>query len=505
MNGWTRSRTRFRLVPGSIRFRLTAWYALLLALVLAILGFSVLNLAERRLREDVDQRLEATAGDINAAAGARARTLVAERGGFLFAEIIPDLGPFEARGLSIQIVDPEDTIRESAGYAPPFVLLPHDQAAPDRPVWSTRPVDGTDIRVVRYPIIAIRRATGAEETIGAILVGESLDDLHDTLASLRQTLLTTSVAGLVLAVVGGWLLAGRALRPVDRVTATAAQIAAGDGSAASLATRLQVPRSGDEIARLSGTFNRMLDRIETAFATQRRFVADASHELRTPLTAIRGNVDVLMRQAAAADLGPAREDVAAALDDMRRESARMGRLLDDLLLLARADADTRVRLDARPVRLDEVAQDAVRTAGALAGGQRIAVEAAPVVVPGDADRLQQLLLILLENAVRHTPSDGRIAVEVLPTNGSGAARLVVRDTGEGIAPEHLPHVFDRFYRADGARSRATGGTGLGLAIARTIARAHGGDIAVASTPDHGATFTVTLPARTEDRGPRTEG
>ena len=493
MSAWARGRPRFRFRPGSIRFRLTAWYALLLALVLAILGFSVLNLAERRLREDIDQRLEATAGDINAAASARARTFVEERGGFAFSDIIPGLGPFEARGLSIQIVDPEDTIREAAGYAPPFVLIPRDEAQSDQPVLSTRSVERTDLRVVRYPIVAIRRATGTEETIGAILVGESLDDLYDTLASLRQTLLTTSLAGLALAIGGGWLLAGRALRPVDRVTAAAAHIAAGDGSAASLATRLTVPRGGDEIARLSGTFNRMLDRIETAFATQRRFVADASHELRTPLTAIRGNVDVLTRQAAAADLGPAREDVAAALDDMRRESARMGRLLDDLLLLARADADTEMRLETRAVRLDEVAQDAVRTVAALAGGQAIAVDAAPVVVSGDADRLQQLLIILLENAVRHTPTDGRIGVDVLPPNGSGAARLVVRDTGEGIAPEHLPHVFDRFYRADGARSRATGGTGLGLAIAR----AHGGEIAVVSTPDQGATFTVTLPARDE--------
>jgi signal transduction histidine kinase len=170
----------------------------------------------------------------------------------------------------------------------------------------------------------------------------------------------------------------------------------------------------------------------------------------------------------------------------------MGRLLEDLLLLARSDAPEGVRLNARPVRLDEVARDAVRTAAPLAAGQKLEVEAPEAVtVSGDPDRLHQLLLILLENALRHTPAGARVAVEVSPPR-DGEVRVAVRDEGEGIAPEHLPHLFERFYRADGARGRATGGTGLGLAIAETIVRAHGGRIGVESSPGRGSTFTVTL-------------
>jgi two-component system OmpR family sensor kinase len=187
-------------------------------------------------------------------------------------------------------------------------------------------------------------------------------------------------------------------------------------------------------------------------------------------------------------------DFDAAVADMQRESARMGRLLENLLLLARSDAPEGAPHHPRPVRLDLLAHDAVRGGAALATGQRLEVVTPDeVTIEGDPDRLLQLLLILLENAIRHTPAGASIALEVQPPH-DGLVRLIVRDEGEGIAPEHLPHLFDRFYRADGARGRATGGTGLGLAIARTIVRSHGGEIAVASAPGKGTTFTVTLPS-----------
>jgi two-component system, OmpR family, sensor kinase len=321
--------------------------------------------------------------------------------------------------------------------------------------------------------------------------------MHETLASLRQVLLVTSALGLALVLAGCWVLAGRALRPVDRVTAAAAAIAAGDGTATSLDSRLPVPPTDDELSRLSSTFNAMLDRLQASFRAQERFVGDASHELRTPLTAIRGNVDVLTRQARHTAGGLAQMDLTPALDDIRRESDRMRRLLDDLLLLARADAsngpeDTAlVRRDR--VLLNEIAADAVRSAEVMASGQMLELEAPrSVEIPGDADRLHQLMMILLDNAIRHTPPPGRIRVAVAATPG-GQARIAVRDEGEGIAPEHLPHLFERFYRADGARGRSSGGTGLGLAIAHAICRAHGGEITVTSAPGKGATFLVTLP------------
>jgi signal transduction histidine kinase len=310
-------------------------------------------------------------------------------------------------------------------------------------------------------------------------------------------LIGASGLGLLLALAGGWVMAGRALRPVDQVTAAAARIAAGDGTAASLAARLPVPPADDELARLSSTFNAMLDRLQASFHAQERFVADASHELRTPLTAIRGNVDVLSRQTRNGSRVLMSGDLTPALDDIRVESDRMRRLLDDLLLLARSDAGEGARpfpmTQTSGVRLDAIASDAVRSASTLSQGQIVELEEPrPVLLDGDPDRLRQLIMILLDNAIRHTPPGGHVRVAVA-AGADGTARVAVRDDGEGIAAEHIPHLFERFYRADGARGRASGGTGLGLAIARAICRAHGGDIEVRSSPGQGATFIATLP------------
>jgi two-component system, OmpR family, sensor kinase len=488
-----RPRPRWHL---STRSRLTAWYAALLVLLLLCLGISVNALAQQRLAADVDSRVMSTAEDI--AAGIENR--VAE---FPFAvrrvsydDYIPVFGSFASRGLLIQIVSPAGEIIRGSEYAPetPMVPVPVDPAA--GPTFSTTALDGDEMRLVSFPVI-VTDANGVRWYVGTIIVGERLQTMHQTLDSVRQVLLVTSALGLTLAIAGGWVLAGRALRPVDRVTAAAAAIASGDGTATTLQARLPVPPTNDELSRLSATFNAMLNRLEGSFRAQERFVADASHELRTPLTAIRGNVDVLIRQLRAPHRPLDTAMVAESLDDVRRESDRMRRLLDDLLLLARSDAGNdpaqSAGLRGVPVRLDTIAADAVRSAVALAEGQIIELEAPRgVAIEGDPDRLHQLLMILLDNAIRHTPAGGRIRVAVAATP-EGTARLAVRDEGEGIAPEHLPHLFERFYRADGARGRASGGTGLGLAIARAICRAHGGEIVVNSAPGAGATFMVSLP------------
>ncbi len=493
--------SRRRLLPGSLRFRLTAWYTLLLAGVLVILGLSVLRLTEDQLRHDVDYRVEKTAADISSTAQRNLKNQM-ERGERPdINSQKPLLGSFASRGLLIQICDDDNEVVANAGSAPLWALL-SDPVTPSKKRLAnpqTIEFDGADVRAVQFPIAVSGDGDSADSTVvGSVIVGERLTMLYETIDSLRRILLITSIGGLVLAVLGGWLLADRALRPVDRVTAAAASIAHSDGTASSLTTRLRVPDTGDELARLSATFNAMLDRLEAAFVAQQRFIADASHELRTPLTAIRGNVEVLARQIAAQRSPDVlQSDASAAIGDVQRESARMGRLLDDLLLLARSDAPEGVPFHPRPVRLDTVARDAVRSAGALANGQQLTVTAPnSVTVAGEADRLLQLLLILLENALRHTPPGGTVAVTISEANAA-TARLIVSDQGEGIAPEHLPHVFDRFYRADGARGRSTGGTGLGLAIAQTIARAHGGEIAIASESGKGSTFTITLPLSSE--------
>lgn len=491
---------------ASTRVRLTVWYAALLLLVLLALGVSVEALAYNRLQSDVDHRLESTAKDIDVVIQQRLATWPFSTEPVRFEAIVPNLGSFASRGLVVQITDPTGQVVRGSEYAPETSLVPEDAAPSGDPRIVTTAWNQDQMRAVHYPVTVTDRS-GSRWYIGAVIVGERLNTMFETLGSLRQVLLVASGLGILLALAGGWIMAGRALRPVDQVTAAAARIAAGDGTASSLAARLPVPPADDELARLSATFNAMLDRLQASFRAQERFVADASHELRTPLTAIRGNVDVLSRQARSStgllmsgDLGPA-------LDDIKAESDRMRRLLDDLLLLVRSDgADASqggsVARNAN-VRLDSIASDAVRSAASLACGQVLEIEAPrAVVLEGDPERLRQLIMILLDNAIRHTPPGGHVRVAV--ASSPGIARIAVRDDGEGISAEHLPHVFERFYRADGARGRASGGTGLGLAIARAICRAHGGEIEVRSSPGQGATFIATLPSGSMPPGKDTQ-
>jgi signal transduction histidine kinase len=501
-------RTASHRFHPSTRVRLTAWYAALLVLVLFALGASVDTLARNRLMADVDHRLQSTAEDIGSGIERNLASWPFSSEAVRFEDIVPTLGSFASRGQLIQITSPSGEVVRSSEYAPGEPIVRVSGEPNGEPNIVPTELAGDEARAVHFPVTVTDR-DGVRWYIGAVIVGERLTTMHETLASLRQVLLVTSALGLALALAGGWVLAGRALRPVDRVTAAAAAIATGDGTATSLGSRLLVPPTDDELSRLSATFNAMLDRLQASFRAQERFVGDASHELRTPLTAIRGNVDVLLRQARLGGRGLDPTDLTSALDDIRLESDRMRRLLDDLLLLARADADAgndpagTAPIRHERVRLDEIASEAVRSAESLTSGQVLELEAPRgVEVAGDPDRLHQLMMILLDNAIRHTPPRGRIRVAVAATP-NGQARIAVRDEGEGIAPEHLPHLFERFYRADGARGRSSGGTGLGLAIAQAICRAHGGEISVTSAPDQGATFLVTLPGEAQtDAGER---
>lgn len=489
--------SRLRWPAATTRVRLTAWYATLFIMVLLAVGISVEGLARNRLMADVDWRLESTAADIGSVIerNLTSRSFSAEPA--RFEDIVPNLGSFASRGLLVQITDPTGNVVRASEYAPAKPLIPDQEASDGKPQFSSAIWNGDTVRAVNYPL-TVMDVSGIRWFLGTVIVAERLTTMNETLASLRQVLLVSSALGLALAMAAGWAVAGRALRPVDRVTAAAARIARDGKTATSLAARLPVPPTNDELSRLSATFNAMLDRLEASFSAQDRFVADASHELRTPLTAIRGNVDVLSRQSLARHRPLDSSDLLPALNDIRQETDRMRRLLDDLLALARADAGTDREgpptANWQRVNLDQIASDAIRSAASLATGQVLELEAPRrVVIEGDPDRLHQMLMILLDNAIRHTPAPGSIRVAVANT-ADGFARIAVRDEGEGITQEHLPHLFKRFYRADGARGRASGGTGLGLAIARSICQLHGGDISVTSAPGLGTTFIVSLPA-----------
>jgi signal transduction histidine kinase len=252
-----------------------------------------------------------------------------------------------------------------------------------------------------------------------------------------------------------------------------------------LTRRIEMPTHQDELGRLAKTFNEMLESIEAASSAQQRFVSDASHELRAPLTAIQGNLELLSRHRSMPEV-----EREVALAEVTREANRLSRLVADLLALARADAG--VPLKHRLLDLDEVVLGAYHEAHQLSQGQTLTLEPfEPVQVTGDEDRLKQLVLILLDNALKYTPAHGHVTLGLQRLETG--SKITVRDTGVGIPPEDLPHVFERFYRADPARGRDPGGTGLGLPIAHWIVEQHGGKITLESHPGQGTLATVYLP------------
>jgi heavy metal sensor kinase len=336
---------------------------------------------------------------------------------------------------------------------------------------------GSDtLRVATFPIIH------EGQIAGVLQVGVSLQDIERTLRMLLMVLLVMIPATVVLASGGGLFLANRALAPIDAITRTAQRI-----SAENLSGRISLAGPDDEVGRLARTFDTMLARLEEAFHRQRQFAADASHELRTPLTAIIGQIDVALSWPESA------ESLRATLESVREQAQRLARLANDLLFLARADAAAVVRA-VEPVDLSALLPAIVTQVQPLAAErqQTIVLPALPLrVIYGNEDQLIRLLLNLLDNAIRYTPPGGRIALDCTHENGN--ILISISDTGLGIASEHVPRLFDRFYRVDRGRSRAQGGSGLGLAIAQSIAQLHGGQIAVESVVGRGSVFTVILP------------
>jgi heavy metal sensor kinase len=317
---------------------------------------------------------------------------------------------------------------------------------------------------------------------GWLQTGRSLAGTEAALARLRRQLLLGLPLMLVFAAVGGLFLAGRALSPIDRMATAAEQITGSD-----LSGRMG-PQGSEELGRLAGAFDRMLERLDKAFQRERRFVADVSHELRTPLTALRGRIEVTLTRPRS---GPEYEET---LESLAAEVARLTRLSEDLLLLARFDRGAPV-VRPEPVDLSALLASVAAQLRPLAEGrgQALVEDVAPgLALQADPDQLIRLFFNLVDNASKFTADGGRIALAARQDGDSIA--VAVSDDGAGIGPEHLDGIFDRFYRAEQSRARSTGGHGLGLAIAQEIAHAHGGSVAVSSVPGEGSTFTVTLPA-----------
>ncbi len=347
-------------------------------------------------------------------------------------------------------------------------------------LFTTRVIDGEKVRIYTGPV---RRDDAIN---GVIQVGRSRTEANIETIRLTKTMLLVSPLALVLSALFGIVLTSRALSPVRRITHAASAI-----GATNLSDRLPVD-GHDEFGELSATFNGMLARLDQSFKRleglyeqQRRFTADASHELRTPLTVIKANSSLALSHPGTP------EQYCQTLEAIDKAADLSTRIVQDLLMLARADADE-LKLTPKPVALlDIITRAEALSAGAGAAPVAICDDLGNLTVTGDSDSLVRLFSNLITNAVRHTPYSGQVAV--CAESVASTVIVTVSDSGEGIAPEHLPHLFERFYRVDSARSRARGGVGLGLAISKTIVDAHGGTIAIDSTMGKGTTVRVILP------------
>src|SRR5713101_1188369 len=470
----------------SIRLRLALCYGALFAVIIPLLTFLSYAIHARGQYDDLDRALVVSAGHAaaEAATSISGPHLVQGRGDLEIAlRLYSANGVLEESSLgtaALPSIDPRAVLRAQAG--PAYDALA--QLVPPLLTQSPSPVGGAFGLLVtpeqrwRLYVLPLH---GTGRVSGSI---EALTPLGRLDASIRAFQLTLPILGLmslVVALVGSWAIAGNALRPIAKMIHTAQSIAL----SRDLSRRVETPAHQDELGRLAAIFNEMLASIEAAYQAQQRFVSDASHELRAPLTAIQGNLELLNRHQTMPEA-----ERKEALAEMTREAGRLTRLVADLLALARADAG--VPLKQRLLDLDAVILDAFHEVRQLAHGQTLVLDPfEPAQVMGDEDRLKQLLLILLDNALKYTPVTGQVTVGL--RRRKAHAEIVVRDTGAGIPPEDVPHVFERFYRADPARSGDPGGTGLGLSIAHWIVEQHEGEITLESQPGQGTLVTIYLP------------
>ncbi len=454
----------------TIRTRLTLWYSALLATVILVFGISLFNLLAWAWRAQLQENMRAVAQQVietitfDPISGRMAKPILQKRLSQL---------PYFAFGIQVWRVDGDllwatDNVSD---FSKPFDTTAINSLTPTTE--DVRLDDNTQVLVSSIPI-----PNPAGQLAGTLQILSPLTLLETATERLVRVMIGVGIVALVLSFMVGSVIAGQALQPVDTISQAAKQITAADD----LSRRIAYDGPMDELGQLTRTFNTTLERLERLFVAQRRFVADVSHELRTPLTTIQGNLDLIKRY------GPDPLSVEA----IESEVKRMTRLVGDLLLLAQADSG-RLPLVETPVELGTLALEVYRQAKVLATQVELKLDRIDAVrVMGDADRLKQLLLNLVTNAIKYTTAGGKIAISVV--HEGAYVFLKVSDTGIGIPKDDLAHIFDRFYRVDKARAREMGGAGLGLSIAQWIAEAHHGRIWAESEVGKGSVFTVQIPS-----------
>lgn len=463
---------RIRWSQAPLRLRLTLWYTLSLGLIFLLLSIFIYTQVRRSLIRQLDAAL--------ALAANQAMLIVDETAAPPY---------FQSDGNRLQD-DFVIYLLDSDGEV--IDILSNDNEIPRfnriASGFSTQSNGGEAWRVYR-------RRLDSDMGPDFVQVAQELDPVSNALASLQFQLWTAFPLALLLAGLGGYFLASRALRPIDQMTQTAQAITAQD-----LTQRINYKGPNDELGRLARTFDTMLDRLQVAFVRERRFTGDAAHELRTPLAALKGRIGVTLSQPRAAAV------YEETLREMEGQVDRLIRVSSDLLFMARLDLGKR-RMQHEKIACADFIGAVVDQIRPLANEKSIAlIERVPddLMLYGDMDFLIRLVMNLLDNAIKYTPNNGRVAVYATP-NGS-AVQVSIEDSGPGIAPDKQPHLFERFYRVDQDRARQSqsngqGGSGLGLAIAYEIARAHGGRIEVDSPVSQGAgtRFTVILPIGKDER------
>ncbi len=456
--------------PRSLRFRLTLWYSFVLALGLALLSGFIWIAMRQQLYSEIDAELRSRAQAL--AEFLRQESSESPR---YFTDEIEDFASALPSEFAIEISASNGAVTFATKRSDALFRRFHRMGGGESPVRVE--AAGKSYHVIQR----LAKVPGQELRL---CVADSLTRTDDFLRQLGVLLLTAVPGVVFIAALGGYLLSARALGPVDAMTNKARSI-----GIENLSERLAIPNTDDEIHRLAEAWNEMLARLETAVTRISQFTSDASHELRTPIALIRSTAEIALRRPRSD------EQYRQSLEQIQGESERMTQLVEDLLFLARADAQALFakmgEVDMRPL-IEE-------TCGAialLAEEKHVRFEVipseGPIFLTGREPALRRMLIALLDNALKYTPPGGAISVTAQRANGT--VQLSVRDTGIGIADTELPHIFERFFRADPSRNRDSGGHGLGLAIAQTIARHHNGVIVAESSAGQGSEFRVILPA-----------
>ncbi|GER90621.1 two-component sensor histidine kinase [Dictyobacter vulcani] len=486
-----------------LQLRLTGFYLVLLISALTCFGLLIERQATRRAYDDLDQTLSSRAASVQLG-----KMLVSPG---TVPSIIPGIAGVGTEGVAIEILDRDMHLLASTDSNPANIMQPSLQGSKGSPIpWDKQAVQ-TLLRqttadysysqrsvysTVTYQGQQIRVYSTTNNTFGRIHIiqtARSEQSVELALTNLRLILWGTGSLIVVCAALGGWLLMRGVLLRVRHLTMTARAITQKQHFSQRVVLSTH---SGDELSQLAATFNTMLDQLEHLYHYQQRFIADASHELRAPITSIRCNLDLLTQ---ADSLAP--EERREALADTKDEAERMGRLVNDLLTLAHADASSHLlQPDLQQQRMHQIDLDSLilevfrqyRPGDDKKGHPRLLLQdITPVQVLGNGDQLKQALVALVDNALKYTPADGTVTLR-LTLDGSWCV-VSVRDTGPGIAPEDISHIFERFYRS--VQGRTQDGSGLGLAIARSIVMEHKGTLHVESVPGQGSTFTICLPLK----------